>query len=90
MMRQTELMEQKMGNLGSKEITGTSPVLPDSGVFTAIYFVEATVVAAQVDADGITNADLTVFTSIPADRTIYGKWTSITLTSGSAIGYNGT
>jgi len=89
MMRQTELMETQLGNLGSKLITGTSPVLPATDyIFTSLYAVVETVVAATVDA-GITNASLAGVT-IPQGITIYGKWSSITLTSGTLIGYNGT
>ena len=87
--RQTELMETQLGNFGSKSITGTSPVLPDTGfIFTSLYAVTITVVAAQVDA-GINNANLATLT-IPQGITIFGKWSSITLTSGSMIGYFGT
>lgn len=89
-IRQTELMETRLGNLGSKEITGTSAVLPETGkVFTFIHFVAASVVTTQTDS-GITNADLSALTSIPVGTTVYGKWSSITLTSGEAIGYFGT
>lgn len=89
-IRQTELMETNLGNLGSKSITGTSAVVPASGyVFSYLYVAEAAVVAAQVDA-GIDNADLTAITSLPVGIYIYGKWSSITLTSGSLIGYYGT
>ena len=89
LIRQTELMETQLGNLGSKSITGTSPVLSDTGfIFTSLYAVTSTVIAAQVDA-GIPNADLSTLT-IPQGITIFGKWSSITLTSGSMIGYFGT
>jgi hypothetical protein len=87
--RRTELMEQQLGNLGSKSITGTGAVLSDSPyIFTSLYAVTTTVVASQVDA-GVDNADLSTLT-IPQGITVFGKWSSITLTSGSMIGYNGT
>jgi len=82
--RITEILETQLGNLGSIAITGTSKT---DGTFTAIYTVTETVVSAAV-SDGITNADLTSFT-LPADRWFYGKWSSITLTSGSVIMYTG-
>ncbi len=88
LIRQTEILETQLGNLGSKSIIGTSAVTPDSGVFTFIHFVAASVVTTQTDA-GVVNADLSALASIPAGTTVYGKWSSITLTSGEAIGYNG-
>lgn len=87
-IRQTELMETNLGNLGSKAITGTGAVTPDEGVFTFIHFVAASAVTTQTDA-GVVNADLSAIASIPAGTTVYGKWSSITLASGEAIGYNG-
>ena len=85
--RTTELMEASSGNLGSKSITGISAVTPASGyVFGAIQIISDTEVAAQTDS-GITNTDLTDFTVLYAGTVIYGKWSSITLKSGEAIGY---
>lgn len=85
--RRTELIEVSMGNKGSKEITGTSEV---TGNFTAIQFMETSVVAAQTDATGTSNADLTAWTGgFLAGTIVYGRWSAITLTSGSAIGYLG-
>ena len=82
--RITELLESYMGNKGSTEITGTGAV---TGNFTAIHIIADAVVAAQTDASGTTNADLTAYTVIKQGTTLYGRWTSITLTSGEAIGY---
>jgi hypothetical protein len=45
------------------------------------------VVAAQGDVTGATNPTLTAIASIPAKTILYGKWNSITLTSGDAIAY---
>lgn len=76
------------GMIGSKAITGTSVVTPADGYyFCAITAMAATVVASQGDVSGSTNATLSGITSIPAGVTIYGKFSSITLTSGQAIGY---
>lgn len=76
-----------LGKDGSKEITGTSAVTPPTGYyFYKIVPSSATVVAAYVDEQ--TNAaDLTAITSHPVGVPIYGRITSITLTSGDAIGY---
>jgi len=90
-----------MGYNGSKQITGTSAVTPVSGFqWVAIQFMEDSVVAAQTDGSHISsgvdaadvpvvNATLTSYTTIESGTIIYGLWSSITLTSGSAIGYNG-
>ena len=76
-----------VGGSGSKAITGTSAVTPPSGFyFFAIQVLSDAVVSAQTD--GITNqADLSAYTSIGAGSIVYGNWSSITLTSGEAIGY---
>lgn len=70
---------------GGKAITGTSKVTPATGYyFCAITAAEDTVVAAQDDVTGATNPTLA---KIPAGATVYGKFASITLTSGSGYGY---
>jgi len=73
-----------MGVYGSIEVTGTSAV---TGTFSAIQFMEDSVVSAQTDKTDVSNADLTAFTLISAGTIVYGRWESITLTSGSAIAY---
>lgn len=73
------------GMTGGKAITGTSQVLPDEGYyFCAILATAATVVASQTNVAGATNPTLG---PIPVGATVYGKFASITLTSGTAIGY---
>ena len=80
--------EESMGGVGSKAITGTSAVTPPTGYyFFAIQVVADMVVSAQGNLTGATNADLTTITSIPAGVVIYGKFDSITLSTGDAIGY---
>lgn len=70
---------------GGKAITGTSAVAPDAGYyFCAIIATAACVVASQGDVSGATNPTLG---PIPVGATVYGKFSSITLTSGTAIGY---
>ena len=92
-MSQLELMAahvalNKAGATGSKAITGTSAVTPADGYyFFALQAMAATVVAAQGNVSGAVNADLTTITSIPVGAVVYGKWNSITLTSGEMIGY---
>ena len=73
------------GVTGGKAITGTSEVTPTDGYyFCAITATSAVVVASQTDESG---ADNPTFSAIPVGTTVYGKLASVTLTSGSAIGY---
>ena len=87
--RTSELMGVSLGDFGSKSITGTSAVTPATGkTFTAIQAISNIVVSAQTDK-GTSNMDLTDFTTILAGTVVFGKWSSITLSSGEAIGYYG-
>jgi hypothetical protein len=85
--RADAMLELSLGNNGSKEITGTSEVTADN-IFIAIQFIDDSIVASQTDA-GVANADLSAFSLIIGGTIVYGKWSSLTLTSGFAIGYNG-
>lgn len=53
----------------------------------AIQFIADSVVSTQTDKAGAINTQLTGLTSIPAGTVVYGKYSSISLTSGEAIGY---
>lgn len=76
-----------VGASGSVAITGTGAVTPPTGFyFYCVDFMSDSVVSAQGNLTGATNATLSTLGTIPA-KPVYGKWTSITLTSGSAIGY---
>lgn len=73
------------GMNGGKAITGTSAVTPTAGYyFCAILATAATAVASQTNVAGADNPVLGV---IPVGATVYGKFSSITLTSGTGIGY---
>jgi hypothetical protein len=75
------------GAEGTKAITGTSAVTPDTGYyFSKLIAVTATVIAAQTAKTGATTATLTGFTSIPAGAVIPCALVSVTLTSGSMLG----
>lgn len=77
-----------LGACGGREIIGTTIVSPATGnYFFALHFMAASVVAAQTNVTGATNPALSAITSIPAGTKIYGKFSSVTLTSGQAIGY---
>jgi len=76
------------GEYGAKAITGTDAVTPATGYyFAALHAMAATDVAEQEDVAGAHNPTLSDITSIPANSVLYGKWSSITLTSGQMIGY---
>jgi hypothetical protein len=68
--------------IGAEFVSDTSA---HTGRFSAIYFKEATVINA-ITADNYTGNAL-AGESFPADSTIYGIFTSITLTSGACIAY---
>lgn len=73
------------GMNGGKAITGTSKVTPAAGTyFCAILATASCVVASQ---ENVTGSDNPTLGPIPAGATVYGKFSSITLTSGTAIGY---
>ena len=73
---------------GGKVISGASAVTPADGYyFCKIEVMSDMKVSAQGNVTGATNPDLTAITTIPAKTILYGKWNSITLTSGNAIAY---
>lgn len=77
-----------IGAVGSKAITGTNAVTPATGYyFFAIQIIADAIVSAQGDVTGALNATLSSFTVIPAGTILFGKWNSITLSNGQAIGY---
>lgn len=80
---------QYIGLYGSKEIVGITKVSAATGsYFFAIQAISDIKVASQENEPESTNANLSLLTAgIPAGTVIYGKFTSITLTSGQAIGY---
>lgn len=83
--RTTEILEQSLGRYGSKRITNTNATTPDTGkVFIAIQVTEDCVIATLVG--NMTNA--TTIT-LAAGQILYGRFTSITLTSGKVIAYQG-
>ena len=82
-----DLLAKGTGQYGGVAIVGTAEVEPATGYqFYAVHVVADAVVAAQGDVIA-TNVDLTAIASIPAGTVIYGKWDSLTLTSGSVIAY---
>ena len=82
-----------VGARGGQAITGTSIVnAPTGSYFYCIHFNVDSVVSAQGNATDsmgsvAVNATLSALGVFPAGYAVYGKFSSITLTSGSAIGY---
>jgi hypothetical protein len=70
---------------GGKIITGTTEV---TGKFGAIQALSATVVAAATTVSPGKLVGTMAALPIPAGTTIFGNFTSITLTSGTVIAYN--
>lgn len=83
MTRLLEITEASMANLGGK-YSEAGTITPDSGyVFTAIQIVAGAVITCVGNVTGITSKTFDVGT------VIYGLYTSITVTSGAIIAYNG-
>ena len=77
------LLNEQLGGLGEIEVfTTTAQTGKD---YYAIYFVQESVISSitMTNTTGASN----LVTTIPAGMTLFGNTTSITLTSGLAIGY---
>ena len=81
--RTTELLENSLGQGGPIRVDGTSATVPDEGCeFCAIQ--GETDIVINTTIGNSTNFDGAV---IVTEGIRYGRWTSITLTSGTAILY---
>ncbi len=77
------VMNATVGNLGGI-YSGAGVIAPDAGyVFNCIYVVADAVITAVGNVTGITG--ITVTTNTP----IYGRFTSVTVTSGAVVAYQG-
>jgi len=85
--KNTELVrnsQSSLGQFGGKYIANTSATTPDTGkVFVAIQVVADAVVTLAGNITGITTV------AFNEGAVIYGRYTSITLASGSVIAYQG-
>ena len=78
------LQKVQTGGLGGKYIATTDATTPESGyVFCAIQVISDAVITLVGSITGITTI------TVLAGTTIYGRYTSCTLASGSVIAYNG-
>jgi len=84
-MNVADKLGEMLGQAGSKRITTADATIPAVGyVFVAIQVTEDAVIAALVgNMSNATNITL------PAGHTLYGRFTSITLTSGKVVAYQG-
>ena len=85
-----EAQNAALGQAGAKFISDTSV---HSGSFVAIQCIEDTVLTPADTTNGYGvgsyNGNTMASETIPAGMTIYGRWTSIDLTSGAVIAYIG-
>tara|TARA_R100001163_G_C5068358_1_gene208477 strand:- start:7994 stop:8332 length:339 start_codon:yes stop_codon:yes gene_type:complete len=100
-----EAQNAALGQAGSIFVSGTDAVTCKNGVFVAITFLENTVFdnggltsaeSEKYPSDTGTSTDISTAggaaidgESFPKGVTIYGRWTSFTLTSGLVIAYRG-
>ena len=92
-----------LGQAGSAFIADNEALTPNNGVFVAITIIEDATFTALVSADGAgvkfigstvsdaaTNSDaITSGTTFSAGTTIFGRWNSLTLATGSVVAYIG-
>jgi len=86
-INEADLFQAMLGALGSNYVADTNAHTPNTGhVFIAFICMEETVIAAYEPAvDGNTLIAVTLAVGTP----IYGRFTTITLTSGSLMAYEG-
>lgn len=92
-LTEQEILNATMGQSGAKFISDQAV---HTGGFIAIQCVEDTVFNALTPEDttngygvGSYNGNTMASETIPAGMTIYGRWTTIDLTSGAVIAYIG-
>lgn len=84
MVSEKGVINTSMGNRGGLYITDTNPKNPINGsVFNAIQVITDCVITCIGNITSITSVTLV------AGTVIYGRYTSITLASGSVIAYYG-
>jgi hypothetical protein len=90
-MWNSDTQEEFLGGKGFAYIIDTAAHVPVAGsCFKAIHFTASSVVAAySVDSTAPLTGATIIGATFAAGVVIYGKFTSITLTSGACIAYNG-
>ncbi len=83
--------DESLGRNGMVIIADTAAHTPTAGLcFAAIVAMQDTVIAAATADASAPITGTIAGLAIPAGGVIYGKFTSVTLTSGTAIAYIGT
>ena len=84
-------LNQEFGYLGAKVITTTDATTPSTGFeFIAVQALSDAVVSASTGATDAQDAiDLSALSYIGAGSIVYGRWVSITLSSGEVVAYQG-
>ena len=80
-----------LGQAGSKLISSGAAVTPDTGVFVALTVVDTVKFTTLTPEDSYfpSETDIGTGTEIPIGLTLYGRWTSIEVSQGKLVGYNG-
>lgn len=79
----TSILKSSIGNSGGKYISTTAATTPETGyIFCAIQVITDCVATIVGNPSGLTSVTLL------AGTIIYGRFTSVTLASGSVIVYN--
>jgi hypothetical protein len=85
-----DLADEAAGGKGFAVVADTSVHTPAAGrYFRSLYFLSTTVIASLGTADDAPITGSVAGISFAAGTWLYGKFTNITLTSGSALAYNG-
>ena len=85
-----DIAEQSLAGKGFDVIADTAAHTPTGGdCYCAIHFLTDTVISAYVASAKAPVAGTLTGVTFNAGAVIYGKFTSITLTSGSLLAYNG-
>jgi hypothetical protein len=83
-VNETNLLQASLGQSGGKYIADTTATTPDTGtVFVAIQVLSDAVITLVGNIEDITAV------SVDAGSVVYGRYTSVTLASGSVIAYQG-
>ena len=88
---ENDRLSELLGGYGFDYITDTAAHTPAAGrAYKCLHFLTATVISAIVaDSSAPMGGTTIVGVTFAAGAVIYGKFTSITLTSGTLLAYNG-
>ena len=81
-----------LGQAGAKVITSAGgAATPETGAFVALTVIDAVKFSTLTPEDPlfISETELGVGTELAVGLTIYGRWTNITISQGTLVGYYG-